>query len=358
MNDRFLRACQHEPVDTTPIWLMRQAGRYLPEYRQIREQHTFLEMVRNPELAVEVSLQPLKRFPLDAAIIFADILPPLIGMGISLDFAKGEGPVIYNPVRTPADVAALRVPSPEENVPFTLKAIQLARRELDSKVPLIGFSGAPFTLASYMIEGGSSRNYLHTKGLLYSAPEAWHQLMDKLSRLVGDYLRAQIKAGAQAVQVFDSWAGALSPADYRRAVLPYTRRAIETAQTEGVPVIYFSTDTAGMLLSGPNNDASQPAPLSLLRETGASVIGVDWRVDLDRAWTHIGHDRAIQGNLDPTLLFAPQAELLRQAREILIRANGRPGHIFNLGHGILPQTPIENVAALVDFVHQWDSEAP
>ncbi len=343
MNDRFLRACRRESVDTTPIWLMRQAGRYLPEYRQLRERHPMLQLIRTPEAAVEVTLQPLRRFDLDAAIIFADILPPLVGMGIELEFAKGEGPVIHNPVRDLAGIERLRVPAPEENVPFTLEAIQLARRELEGRVPLIGFSGAPFTLASYMIEGGSSRNYLRTKSLMYAEPDAWHMLMDKLARLVGDYVHAQVQAGAQAIQLFDSWAGCLSPADYRRYVLPYTRQAIEPLKGDGVPVIHFSTGTAGTLIGAPE----------LSRQTGAGVIGVDWRVDLDVAWERLGHDLAIQGNLDPVALFAPRAEIERQAAHILAQAGGRAGHIFNVGHGILPETPVEHVAALVEFVHGW-----
>ena len=343
MNDRFLRACRREPVEYTPIWLMRQAGRYLPEYRQLRERYSMLELIRTPEAAVEVTLQPLRRFELDAAIIFADILPPLIGMGIELEFAKGEGPVIHNPVRTYADIEALRVPAPEENVSFTLEAIRLARRELEGHVPLIGFSGAPFTLASYIIEGGSSRNYLLTKSLMYAEPDGWHLLMDKLARLVGDYLQAQIEAGAQVVQLFDSWAGCLSPADYREYVLPYTRQTIAAVRAEGVPVIHFSTGTAGMVLGAPD----------LFRQTGADVIGVDWRVDLDAAWTRLGHDVAIQGNIDPVVLFADRTAIERQAARILGQADGRAGHIFNVGHGVLPETPIDNVAALVEFVHAW-----
>jgi uroporphyrinogen decarboxylase len=337
MNDRFLRACRREQVDCTPIWLMRQAGRYLPEYRQLREKHAFLTMIRRPELAVEVTLQPLRRFPLDAAIIFADLLPPLIGMGIDLDYAAGEGPVIANPVRRAADVEKLRVPPPEENVPFTLEAIRLARQELESKLPLIGFAGAPFTLASYLVEGGSSRDQARTKAMMHHEPAAWGLLMERLAELMGNYLQAQVRAGAQAVQVFDSWAGSLSPADYRDHVLPHSRRVIDTARAAGAPVIHFSTGTAGML--------------ELIREAGGHVIGVDWRADLDVAWRRIGGDVAIQGNLDPAILSAPRAELLRRAADILERAGGRPGHIFNLGHGILPGTPPENVAALVDFVH-------
>lgn len=335
---RFLRACRRQPVDATPVWLMRQAGRYMAEYRALREKYGILDLIRTPELAVEVTLQPVNAFDLDAAIIFADILPPLVGMGIDLSFVKGEGPVLHNPVRTPADVDALRVPSAEENLPFTLEAVRLARAELEGRLPLIGFSGAPFTLASYAIEGGASRNYTLAKGFMYEHPAAWHALMDKLAQVVAGYLVAQAEAGAQALQVFDSWAGALSPADYREYVLPYTRRAIEAAQATGVPVINFSTGTSAML------DA--------LAEAGGNVIGVDWRVELDRAWEFVGDGFAVQGNLDPVALMAPLPELTRRAGDVLRRAAGRPGHIFNLGHGILPTTPVDNVAALVDYVHQ------
>ena len=337
-NYRFLKACRREQVDATPVWFMRQAGRYMAEYRALREKYGILDIIRAPELAVEVTLQPINAFDIDAAIIFADILPPLVGMGIELSFVKGEGPQLHNPVRTPADVEALRTPSAEENVPFTLEAIRLARRELEGRVPLIGFSGAPFTLASYAVEGGSSRNYTLAKGLMYEHPEAWHALMDKLAQVVGGYLVAQAEAGAQALQVFDSWAGALSPADYREFALPYTRRVVEMAQETGVPVINFSTGTSAML--------------SDVASAGGDVIGVDWRIGLDRAWDAVGDGVALQGNLDPVALLAPWPELARRADDVLHRAAGRPGHIFNLGHGILPSTPVENVAALTDYVHE------
>jgi uroporphyrinogen decarboxylase len=322
---------------------MRQAGRYMPEYRELRARHSMLNLIRSPELAVEVTLQPIERFDLDAAIIFADILPPLIGMGIDLEFAKGEGPVIHNPVRDRAAIERLEVPDAEANSAYTLEAIRLARRALDGKVPLIGFSGAPFTLASYVIEGGSSRNYGRTKSLMYDEPEVWHLLMEKLARLVGEYLLAQVRAGAQAVQLFDSWAGCLSPADYRRFVLPYTRQALAALGDADVPVIQFSTGTAGIILGAPE----------MLREIGTQVVGVDWRVDLGVAWERLGHDVAIQGNLDPVVLFANRDEIERQASAILEQAQGRPGHIFNVGHGILPETPLDNVAALIDIVHGW-----
>jgi uroporphyrinogen decarboxylase len=337
---RFLRACRRQPVDVTPIWLMRQAGRYMSEYRALREKHSILEIIKTPDLACEVTLQPLAAFDLDAAIIFADILPPLEGMGLQLEFAKGEGPIIHNPVRTPQDVENLRTPPPEEALGFTLEAIRMMRKELDSRgIPLIGFSGAPFTVASYAIEGGSSRNYLHAKGMMMSDPKSWHKLMEKLTVVVGEYLVAQAEAGAQALQLFDSWVGALSPDDYREYVLPYSRKAIEMARSTGVPVIHFGTDTTGIL--------------HLIKEAGSDVIGVDWRVDLDTAWQSLGDDVAIQGNLDPIALFAPWDELKKRAQRVLDQAGGRPGHIFNLGHGILPHTPVDNVKRLVDFVHEY-----
>jgi uroporphyrinogen decarboxylase len=338
MADRFLKACRREPTDCTPIWLMRQAGRYMADYRRLREKYPFMEIVKTPALAVEATMQPIRAFDLDAAIIFSDILPLLEAMGLALEFAPSEGPLVHNPLRSAADVAALRVPDPRESLSFTLEAIRLARRELDGRVPLIGFTGAPFTLASYAVEGGASRSYILTKNLMYGQPETWNELMDKLATMVGDCLRAQAEAGAQALQLFDSWAGALSPADYRRYVLPYSRRAIQAAQSSGVPVIHFSTGTAGML--------------ELLKEAGGDVIGVDWRVSLADAWRRLGDDAAIQGNLDPVALLAPLPELERQVADILAQAGNRPGHIFNLGHGILPQTPVEHVAALVDLVHE------
>jgi uroporphyrinogen decarboxylase len=338
-SDRFLRACRREPVDTTPIWLMRQAGRYMPEYRALRAQHSMLDVIRTPELACEITMQPVSAFDLDAAIIFADILPILIGMGLDLAFVKGEGPQLGNAIRTPADVDALRTPSAQENLPYTLKAIRLVRRELDGRIPLIGFSGAPFTLASYAIEGGGSKNHVKVKSFMLSEPDAWARLMDKLATVVADYLVAQVEAGAQTVQVFDSWAGVLAPGDYRASVLPYTQRVIAQVKATGVPVIYFGTDLNGLL--------------ETLPETGADVLGVDWRIDLDAAWARLGEDVAVQGNLDPVALFAPWPAVRDRAVDILARANGRPGHIFNLGHGILPDTPVDTVRRLVDFVHEW-----
>jgi uroporphyrinogen decarboxylase len=340
--DRFLQACRKQPVDATPIWLMRQAGRYMANYRALRERYSILELIKTPDLATEVTMQPINAFNLDAAIIFADILTLLESLGLNLEFIKGDGPVIHNPVRTAADVAALTVRPPEEAMDFTLQAIKQVRRELDGKVPLIGFSGAPFTLASYAIEGGGSRNYLFAKSLMYGQPKVWHELMEKLAEAIGQYLYAQGQAGAQVLQLFDSWVGALSPADYREFVLPYSKRAIDLARSDSdIPVIHFGTGTAGTL--------------PLLKEAGGDVIGVDWRIDLAQAWGQLGDDVAVQGNLDPTLLFAPIPEIKKQTARILDSVKGKPGHIFNLGHGILQHTPVEHVAALVDFVHEYTS---
>jgi len=337
MNERFLKACRREPVDCTPVWFMRQAGRYMAEYRALRAKHSILELCKTPELAAQVTLQPIDRFPLDAAIIFADILLPLEPMGLRLEFAQGEGPVIHNPVRDQADVERLNVIDGGE-LEYVAEAIRQARRALNGRVPLIGFAGAPFTLASYAIEGGSSRNYLLTKQLMYCEPKAWHQLMDKFARVITGYLRRQIKAGAQAIQLFDSWVGCLSVGDYVEYVLPHVQLIFEGLKREGVPMIHFGTGTSAMLRQ--------------MREAGGDVIGVDWRIHLDEAWAIVGHDVAIQGNLDPLTLFAPLHEIERRVADILHRAGGRPGHIFNLGHGILPTTPIEHVAATIDMVHK------
>jgi uroporphyrinogen decarboxylase len=309
----------------------------MPEYQAIRAKHSILEVCKTPELAALVTVQPIERFPLDAAIIFADILLPLEPMGLEVSFAHGEGPVIANPIRDRAAVERLRVPGGEE-LRFVEEAIRLARRALDGKVPLIGFAGAPFTLASYAIEGGGSRNFLTTKRFMYGEPEAWHRLMDKLARVVTGYLRCQIHAGAQAVQLFDSWVGCLSPADYAEYVLPHVQLIFEGLACEGVPTIHFGTGTAGLL--------------KLMREAGGTVLGIDWRVHLDEAWAMVGYDTAVQGNLDPASLLAPLPEIERRVEDILRRAAGRPGHIFNLGHGILPNTPVEHVQACAEFVHK------
>jgi uroporphyrinogen decarboxylase len=335
---RFLRACRRLPVDATPVWFMRQAGRYLSEYRAIREHHTLLEMCAEPDLATEVTLQPVRRLGVDAAILFADILLPLIPMGIQLEFAAGEGPVIHNPVRSAADVAALCPVEPRESLAHVLQAVRQVRRELDGKVPLIGFAGAPFTLASYLVEGGSSRNYLKTKRLMYAEPETWSQFMQKLAQVIADYLVAQVEAGAQAVQLFDSWAGALTPDDYRQYVLPYSQSIFTALKDSGVPTIHFGTGTASLL--------------SLMKAAGGDVIGVDWQTPLDWAWERLEHRVAVQGNLDPVALFAPAPELEKRVTRILGQAGSLPGHIFNLGHGILPETPVDNVKLVVDLVHE------
>lgn len=338
---RFLKACRREPVDCTPIWLMRQAGRYMAEYRAIRSKTPFLTMCKTPELAAEVTLQPVEKLGIDAAIIFADILLPLEGMGIGFEFAANEGPVIHEPVRDRAAVERVKIIDPETDVGYVLEAIRLVRKELDGKLPVIGFSGAPFTLASYIVEGGGSRNYQYVKGLAYNDPEAFHLLMDKIAQVVTVYLNAQIKAGAQAVQIFDSWVGCLGPADYERFVLPHTKRVIDHLETDGAPVIHFANGGSTLL--------------ELIEQAGGDVISVDWRINLDDAWARIGHDYAIQGNLDPVALFAPVDEIRGRARDILSRAGGRAGHVFNLGHGILPETPVEHVKALVDAVHEMSA---
>lgn len=335
---RFLRACRREPVDATPIWLMRQAGRYMPEYRALRSRYGILDVIKQPELACEVTMQPINAFELDAAIIFADILTLIEAMGLSLAFEKGEGPVIHNPVRSLADAERLRMPAPEEALGFTLDAIRLARKELESRgVPLIGFSGAPYTLATYAVEGGSSRHHRLVKTMMMSEPAIWHELMTKLSEMAGHYLLAQARAGAQALQLFDSWVGDLSADDYARYILPYTKRTLEIAGEAGVPIIHFGVNTGHML--------------GLMREAGCDVVGVDWRSDLGAAWEQIGHDRSIQGNLDPIALFADPDTMTKRAQLVLDQAGGRPGHIFNLGHGILPETPVDQVRRLVDYVH-------
>lgn len=336
-NHPFLAACRREQTSYTPVWLMRQAGRYMEEYRKLRAQYGFLELCKRPDLAAEITVTPVERLGVDAAILFADILLLLEPMGVGLEYSKGDGPVIPRPVRTAADVDALKEVAPQKNLSFVFDAVKKCRAALNNRVPLIGFSGAPFTLASYLIEGGGSRNYIHTKRLYYSEPAAWKNLMERLARAVAEYLNGQIAAGAEAVQLFDSWAGCLSPTDYETFVLPYTRAAIQ-AITPGVPVINFSTGTSGALKH--------------IRAAGGDVIGLDWRVNLDEGWAAVGHDVAVQGNLDPVALFASPKEITKRVADILRRAAGRPGHIFNLGHGILPETPVPHVIAMVEAVHE------
>jgi uroporphyrinogen decarboxylase len=340
MNDRFLRACRREPVDATPVWFMRQAGRYMAEYRAIREKYSLIEICQHPEIAAEVTMQPVQALGVDAAILFADILLPVIPLGLGLEFAKGEGPVIASPVRTLDDVQRMKPFEAEADLGYVLEAIRILRGSLNG-VPLIGFCGAPFTVASYIIEGGSSREFLKTKLMMYNAPEVFHALMEKLSDVLSNYLVAQIQAGAQAVQVFDSWVGALSPHDYETFVLPYSRKVLKAAEALNVPVIHFGTNTTTLL--------------PLMKRAGGSVLGLDWRIPLDDGWKIVGYDRAVQGNLDPVALFAPLPEIKARVHDILLRAECRPGHIFNLGHGILQPTPVDNVRAVVDLVHEYSA---
>jgi uroporphyrinogen decarboxylase len=333
----FMRACRRERVPYTPIWLMRQAGRYMPEYRAVRDKVSFLELCKNPQLCSEVMCTAVERLGVDAAIIFSDLLPILEPMGFELEFSPGDGPQINNPVRAAGDVDRVLELESIESLGFVFETVAQTRRDLPEKVPLSGFAGAPFTLASYAIEGGGSRTFLHTKTLMYREPAAWRELMERLARSVTRYLNAQIAAGAQAVQLFDSWVGCLSVSDYREFVLPYVRMVAE-GLTEGAPLIHFGT--------------GNPALLPLMAEAGGQVIGVDWRIDRGEAWRSVGYDRAVQGNLDPAVLLADRETIFRQARAVLDAAAGRPGHIFNLGHGVLQQTPVESVRALVDFVHE------
>jgi uroporphyrinogen decarboxylase len=333
----FLAACRREPTAFTPVWLMRQAGRYMEEYRKLRAQFGFLDLCKRPELATEITVTPVQKLGVDAAILFADILLILEPMGVGLEYSKGDGPVIHRPVRSGKDIDGLKEFDVERELEFVYQAVKKIRQELNGKVPLIGFAGAPFTLASYLIEGAGSRNYLNTKKLFYSAPEAWKRLMQRLTKVIGEYLNCQIAAGAQAVQIFDSWAGCLTPSDYEQFVQPYTKAVID-AVAPGTPVINFSTGTTGLLKN--------------VRAAGGDVIGLDWRVNLDEGWATVGHDVAVQGNLDPVALFASPKEIKSRVAEILRRAGGRPGHIFNLGHGVLPETPVDHVIAMVDAVHE------
>jgi uroporphyrinogen decarboxylase len=337
LDSPFMKACRLEETPYTPVWLMRQAGRYMREYQEVRAKTTFLELCKTPELAAEVTVTAAERLGVDAAIIFADILLILEPMGIDLEFAQGEGPVIHNPVRSKSDINNLREVEDVGSLDFVFEAIRLTRKALKSNLPLIGFSGAPFTLASYMTEGGGSKNYVHTKTLMYGDPTAWHSMMSLVARGLGRYLNAQIDAGAQAVQLFDSWVGCLSTHDYLEFVLPHTREVIQSVRP-GVPVIHFGTGTGALL--------------ELMSDAGGQVIGLDWRVNLDDGWKRIGAEKAVMGNLDPVTLFSSPAVIRSHVKRIIDEAGGRPGHIFNLGHGILPETPVENVIALVDMVRE------
>jgi uroporphyrinogen decarboxylase len=336
----FLRACRGLPADRTPVWLLRQAGRYMPEYRALRERHSMLELIRTPELAAEVTLMPVNAFGMDAAIVFSDILPPLVGMGLDLDFVKGDGPRIGRPIESTRDVDLLATPPAEETMAGTLEAIRLVRVELEPRgIPVIGFAGAPFTLASYAIEGGTSKDFTRTKTFMLSEPAAWKRLLTKLVTVQADYLLAQALAGAQALQVFDSWAGrALGREDYLRYVAPHNRELFAAVGRAGVPVINFSLGVGAYLA-----DAAA---------CGGDVVGLDWQLPLDEAWRRIGFERPVQGNLDPVSLLAPWRELRARIDDVLDRAGGRPGHVFNVGHGLVPQTPVDNVRRLVEHVHE------
>jgi uroporphyrinogen decarboxylase len=338
MNNRFLDACRRRPTDVRPVWFMRQAGRYLKPYRDLRARHTILEICKRPDLAATVTLMPVEILDVDAAIIFADLLLPLEPMGLKLHYAAGEGPVIENPVRTSQDVDTLSI-SNTDDLGYVGEAIQIVCKALGGRIPVIGFVGAPFTMASYMIEGGISRTFLRTKRLMYSNETLWRRLMGKLVDVLGPYALMQVASGARAIQVFDSWVGALGPDDYVRFVQPYSRALIDRIRSSGVPVIHFGTGIGGFFRE--------------LHAAGGDVLGIDWRINIDQAWMDISYRTAIQGNLDPAALFAPLPELKMKVHELLKRTGSRPGHIFNLGHGILPETPVENVKACVQFVREF-----
>jgi uroporphyrinogen decarboxylase len=340
-NSLFVRAAKAQPTERTPIWLMRQAGRYMAEYRAVRKKYSLIEICKKPEIAAQVTIEAAEILGVDAAIIFADLLLPLEVMGLPFHFAAGEGPKIEKPVRTSKDIAHLRTDRAAE-LGYVAAAVRLVCKHFGDRLPVIGFCGAPFTLASYMIEGGGSRNYVFTKKMMYSATDSWNELMRKLVSVTAEYSAEQVRAGADTIQIFDSWVGCLSVEDYRRYVLPHATDLVKRVQKSGVPVIYFGTDSATLLPS--------------MQETGADVIGLDWRIPLDAGWQSLGFKGAVQGNLDPVLLFADWKELKSRAEDVLRRAAGRPGHIFNLGHGILPETPVENVKALCAFVREHSAE--
>jgi uroporphyrinogen decarboxylase len=340
-NSLFIRAAKTQPTERTPVWFMRQAGRYMPEYRAVRKQYSLIEICKKPEVAAQVTIEAAEILKVDAAIIFADLLLPLEVMGLPFHFSAGEGPKIEQPVRNPEDIARLRTDRAAD-LGYVSEAVKLVCRHFGDKLPVIGFCGAPFTLASYMIEGGGSRNYIFTKKMMYSAPAAWNELMKKLVAVTAEYSSEQVRAGADTIQIFDSWVGCLSVEDYRRYVLPHATDLVKRLQKSGVPVIYFGTDSSTLL--------------SAMQETGAEVIGLDWRIPLDTGWQSLGCKGAVQGNLDPVLLFAEWKELRKRAEDILRQAAGRPGHIFNLGHGILPTTPVENVIALCDYIREHSAE--
>jgi len=337
---RFVKACKGLPVDRTPVWFMRQAGRYMAEYRAVRKEYSLIEICKKPKVAAEVTITAAEILGVDAAIIFADLLLPLEVMGLPFHFSAGEGPVVQKPVRSQEDVSRLRTDQASD-LGYVSEAMRLVCQHFGSRLPVIGFCGAPFTLASYMIEGGGSRNYVHAKKMMYSSPQSWDQLMQKLVAVTSEYAAEQVRAGADVIQIFDSWVGCLSVEDYRRYVLPRTTELVKILQKTGAPVIYFGTDSATLLAS--------------MQETGAEGIGLDWRIPLDEGWKILGNRGAVQGNLDPVLLFAEWKELQSRAEDILRRAGGRPGHIFNLGHGILPETPVDNVKRLARLIQDHSS---
>ncbi len=341
-SSRFLRACLRQPVDRTPVWFLRQAGRYMQEYCEIRKHHTLVEICKQPELAAEVTITAAEKLGVDAAIIFADLLLPLEPMGLDFEFQAGEGPVVHHPVRTADDIHALRIDRAAE-LSYVACAIEKVAAHFRDRLGVIGFCGAPYTLASYMIEGGGSKNYIHTKQMMYSNTTAWRNLLDKIVVVLTEYCRLQVEAGADVIQIFDSWIGSLALADYREYAFEASQRLVHSVQQMGVPVIYFGVETAGLLTQ--------------MAATGADVIGLDWRQPLDEGWRAVGHGHAVQGNLDPITLFAPLEVLEQRVHEILRAANGRPGHIFNLGHGIVPTTPVENVQAVVRMVREFRLEA-
>jgi uroporphyrinogen decarboxylase len=346
MNDTFLKACRGEEVPYTPVWIMRQAGRYLKQYQKIRKKVDFLTLCKTPELAAEVTIQPINALGVDAAILFSDILIPVEAMGMELKFYEKKGPVFKNPIRDRAAVNKLTIPEPEESINFVLETIKILRKDLSGKVPLIGFSGAPFTLATYMIEGRTSKNFLQTKKMIFQAPDLYTFLMDKITQTVIKYLKAQIKTGVHAIQLFDTWVGVLSPRDYEEFAFPYVKKVIDALHlevgNEEIPIIYFANNCSGIL--------------EKIKDIGADVISIDWRINIDDAIKRLGYNVSIQGNLDPCVLFLPKEKIEERVKEILKRASSARGHIFNLGHGILPETPAENVVAMVEMVHKFSKK--
>ena len=336
----LVRAARREPVERTPVWFMRQAGRSLPEYRRIRERHGLFDVCRQPELCAEVTLQPVRRHGVDAAVMFADIMLPVLGMGVDVDLVENVGPVVAEPVRTSVDVERLRVPDPEESVPFVLEAVRIVRGELEPEQAVVGFCGGPFTVAGYLVEGKPSRDFTRVKTLMYREPDVWHALAETLADTFARYVAAQVEAGADVIQVFDSWAGALSPADYEEFVAPYSARILGAVDA---PTIHFGTGTATLL--------------GAMADAGGDVIGLDWRIPLDRGWDEVGEERGVQGNLDPAVLLGPWERAETAALDVLARADGRPGHVFNLGHGVLPDTNPDALGRLTQLVQERTVEA-